>query len=184
MLPTIKKPSRVFGSNLYLRDIKENDANFVLNLRTDPVKSKYLSATSEKLEDQINWIREYKKKEDQAYFIVCDKQDKRLGCIRMYDPVDYSYCWGSWLMTSGLNPLISIESALLVYAYGKYLGFEEARIDVRQDNKFVWNFHEKFSSAELINETELDRFYVVRALSIDNMLKKYSNLILSSLHVD
>ncbi len=177
MLPVIKKSNRVFGSSLYLRDIQENDASFVLNLRTDPIKSKYLSATSGKLEDQINWIREYKKKEDQAYFIVCDKQENRLGCIRIYDPIDSSYCWGSWLMISGLSPIISIESVLLVYAYGKYLGFEDARIDVRQENKFVWNFHEKFSSAELVSQTVLDRFYVVRASSIDKMLNRYSNIV-------
>lgn len=47
-------------------------------------------------------------------------------------------------MIGGLSPLISIESALLVYAYGKYLGFKEARIDVRKENNHVWNFHEKF----------------------------------------
>jgi hypothetical protein len=177
MFPIIKKSAHVFGSNLYLRDIEEDDASFILNLRINPVKSKYLSGTSGKLEDQISWIKGYKTKQDQAYFIVCNNQGNRLGCIRMYDPIESSYRWGSWLMISGLSPLVSIESVLLIYAYGKYLGFEDARFDVRQDNKFVWNFHEKFSFAELTSQTELDRFYVVRRTTIDMLLKKYPSLV-------
>ena len=184
MFPTIKKPNRVYGANIFLRDIDEQDADFVLGLRKDPVKSKYLSAISGSLEDQVNWIREYKNKRDQAYFIVCDKLGNKLGCIRMYEPMANSYCWGSWLMISGLSVYVSIESALLIFSYGKYLGFDEARINVRQDNEFVWKFHEKFCSAELVGHTELDRFYIVHKDSIDKMLIRHSNLITSPLYVE
>ena len=183
MLLVIRKAKFVVGKNLVLRDIEEGDAEFVLNLRVDPVKSRYLSQTSRRLEDQVNWIKGYKNETDEAYFIVCDKNGNRLGCLRMYDRVDDSYCWGSWLMVGGLSPLVCIESALLVYAYGNFLGFDEARIEIRRDNKFVWTFHEKFSSAELVNETELDRCYVVRRDSIDKMLAKYSNLLTTPLKV-
>ncbi|MGB8725240.1 MAG: GNAT family N-acetyltransferase [Terriglobales bacterium] len=183
MLPVIKKAKSVVGKSLVLRDIEEEDAEFVVNLRGDPVKGRYLSAISGKLEDQVNWIRGYKGKNDQAYFIVCDRDRNRLGCIRMYDAIEDSYWWGSWLMITGLAPLVAIETALLVYAYGKSLGFDQARIKVRRDNKFVWGFHEKFSSAELVSETELDRVYVVRSESIDKMLAKYSNLLTTPLKV-
>ena len=77
---------RFVGANLVLRDIEEQDAQFVFDLRTDPVKSRHLSATSGRVEDQVEWIRAYRDKTDQAYFIVCDKDGNRLGCIRMYDP--------------------------------------------------------------------------------------------------
>lgn len=183
MYPKIKKSKFIFGKNILLREIQEDDADFLLNLRLHPIKKVHLSATSEKIEDQIYWIKDYKNKDNQAYFIVCDRSGARLGCIRMYDPITYSYSWGSWLMLDGLSPLVSLESALLIYAYGNYLGFDEVRIDVRQSNKFVWRFHERLAHAELINETPLDRFYVVRKNSINNMLEKYSNLITSPLCV-
>lgn len=183
-MAVITKAKRVVGKNLYLRDICEDDAQFVFDLRTDPVKSRYLSATSGRVEDQVNWIRSYKDKRDHAYFIVCDKESNRLGCIRMYDPIENSYCWGSWLMLDGLGPLVAIESALLVYSYGSYLGFTEARIDVRQRNDSVWKFHEKFAGAELIKQDDLDRFYVVKAKKISRMLEKYSEFLTSPLAVE
>lgn len=180
----IFKAKKVVGANLYLRNILEGDAEFVFDLRLDPLKSKYLSATSGRLEDQINWIRNYNSKTDQAYFIVCDKLGNRLGCIRMYDPIGDSYCWGSWLMINGLGPLVAIETALLVYAYGKYLGFNEARIDVRQANEHVWKFHEKFSSAKLVNQDHADRYYIVDKEKIDHLLVKYKNFVTDPLTVE
>lgn len=184
VFPVINKCNHVFGSNLYLREIEEEDADFVINLRVDPVKKKHLSVVSSNLKDQVNWIKQYKTKRDQAYFIVSDNQGNRLGCVRIYDPIKFSYCWGSWLMVSGLSPLVSIESVLLIYAYGRYLGFEDARLTVRQDNRFVWNFHEKFSSAELSSQTDLDRFYIVRRVNIEKLLKKHQNLLSLPLRVD
>jgi RimJ/RimL family protein N-acetyltransferase len=175
---------RVYGKNLYLRNITEDDAKFVFDLRTNPEKNRYLSLTSDRIEDQLNWIVKYKSKHDQAYFIVCDKDDRKLGCIRIYDPIDRSYCWGSWLMINGLSPLVAIESALLIYAYGKNLGFCEARIDVRKANESVWKFHEKFSSATLIKQDDINRYYVVSEEKIARMMSKYSNFLSSPLLIE
>jgi hypothetical protein len=183
MSAEIKKAKLVRGSNILLRDAGVQDAKFIFELRLDPIKGRYLSATSNKLEDQENYLRSYGAKTDQAYFIICAKDMQRLGCIRMYDPIGYSYCWGSWLMISGLSPLVSIESAMLIYSYGKLLGFEEARIDVRKENKFVWYFHEKFFGAERVSETDIDYFYVVRRKTINEMLMKYSKFIPEPLEV-
>ena len=183
-MAAITKAKRVVGKNLFLRDITEDDAMLVFDLRTDPIKSKHLSATSGRVEDQVSWIRSYKNKKDQAYFIVCDNHNNRLGCIRMYDPIGDSYCWGSWLMVNGLSPLIAIESVLLIYSYGVFLGFSEARIDVRQDNEYIWKFHEKFAGAELIKEDGLDRFYVVKDEKINRLLAKYSDFLTSPLVVE
>jgi hypothetical protein len=183
MYPSIKKAKLIHGANILLRDASVEDAEFILSLRLDPQKSKHLSATSSKLDDQISWLRAYETKDNQSYFVICDKSMNRLGCVRIYDPIEFSYCWGSWLMIGGLSPLISIESALLVYAYGKYLGFKDARIDVRKENKYVWNFHEKFFSAERVGESEIDYFYVVKQDVIDGSVKKFSKLITNPLRV-
>ena len=183
-MKSIIKAKRVYGKNLYLRDIIEDDARFVFDLRTNPEKNRYLSATLGRLQDQVNWIVNYKSKNDQAYFIVCDKDGNKLGCIRMYDPIDDGYCWGSWLMINGLGPLVAIESALLIYAYGKYLGFNEARIDVRQANEYVWKFHEKFSSAVLVKQDDIDRYYVVSKEKIEMLLAKYSDFLSNPLLIE
>lgn len=178
------KATKVAGKNIYLRNANEEDANFILKLRMDEIKNRYLSVTSNRLEDQINWMKNYSSKKDEVYFIVCDKSDNPLGCVRMYSPAKDSYCWGSWLMKSGLGPMVALESVLLVYAYGKYLGFSEARIEVRKLNEHVWRFHEKIFSASLEYEDEINRNYIVTRKSIDDTLNKYQYLLTNPLAID
>jgi hypothetical protein len=183
-LPTVNKCAKVRGKNLVLRNIEEDDAEFVLQLRLDPIKSKFLTGTSSNLQDQKNWIAAYNRKQGQAYFVICDNSERRLGCIRMYDPIERSYCWGSWLMIAGLSPLVAIESALLVYSYGKCLGFEDVRIHVHSENRYVWSFHEKFAGAELVDANDTERFYVVKKERVDGLLHKYSNLLPNPLIIE
>lgn len=182
-MPMLKKARRIEGKNIFLRDVTEDDAAFIFNLRSDPVKRQFISAGAQTVEDQAQWLRGYAGRTDQAYFIICDKNGERLGCLRMYDADERSYCWGSWLMVSGLSPLVSMESVLLLYAYGKLLGFTDVRVDARKDNTYVWRFHEKFSAAVLVEETDLDRFYEVKGEVIDALLAKYAHLVPQPLDV-
>jgi hypothetical protein len=177
MFPKIIKARQIIGRNIVLRDANVDDAAFILFLRTDPKKNRFISGTSGSLDDQINWLRKYETSQDQAYFIIEDKNNNKLGCVRMYNSMEFSYTWGSWILVDGLSPLISIQSALLVYFYGGFLGFKEARLDVRKGNKFVWRFHESFSAAERVKETDVDYFYVVREDSIIKSLQRNYKLI-------
>jgi hypothetical protein len=179
----ISKANKVLGKNIYLRNVVEEDAQFLLDLRLCPKKNKYISKTSAQLEDQLNWLRSYELSDDQAYFAICDYSGKKLGCIRMYDPKGSSYCWGSWLMVNGLGPLVAIESVILLYAYGRHLGFNESRIYVQNGNKHTWRFHEKFSTAELVKTDAIYRHYIINEYKINSLLDKYSFLLTSPLRV-
>ena len=79
--------------------------------------------------------------------------------------------------------MFALESVLLVYAYGKYLGFNQARIEVRKLNVHVWRFHERLFSANLLNEDEENRNYILKKENIDEVLEKYRNLIPNPLTV-
>jgi RimJ/RimL family protein N-acetyltransferase len=181
--PAIRKAAELRGANLVLRDATEADAAFIHDLRTDPVKSRYLSPTSSRVEDQAAWLRAYAAREDQAYFIICDREYRPLGCIRLYEPQGDSFSWGSWLMVNGQAPMTSIEAVLLVYAYARQLGFASARIDVRRDNESVARFHEKFFGARRAGETGEDIHYVLDADRIDTALRKFAALLTSPLDV-
>ncbi len=181
--PVIRKAAAIRGANLVLRDATEADAGFIHELRTDPVKSRYLSPTSSRVEDQAAWLRWYTARDDQAYFIICDGESRPLGCIRLYDAQGDSFSWGSWLMVNGQGPMTSIESVLLVYAYARQLGFSSARIDVRRDNESVARFHERFFGARRTGETDEDIHYVLDADRIDAALHKFAALLTSPLEV-
>ena len=183
MAPVLRKAKTVSGRNLVLRNATVEDATFILSLRLDPDKARHLAPTSPRLQDQIAWLRAYEAATDQAYFVVCDRRGEAIGCVRLYDPLGDSYCWGSWLMVSGLSPLVAIEANLLVYAYGRSLGFGQVRLDVRRGNAAVWKFHERFAGAVRVRETELDYFYVVPGPRIEALLAKYRHLLTHPLAV-
>ena len=43
--------------------VTEEDAQFILDLRTDASKSRFISKTDYNIDVQKNWIKEYKKRE-------------------------------------------------------------------------------------------------------------------------
>lgn len=174
--PMIRKAYRIIGKNLVFRDASTDDAAFIFELRTDNKKAKYLSHTSPEMVKQIIWLEDYKKKHDQAYFIIENKEGEKLGTVRIYDPQGESFCWGSWILKDGVSKSAGIESALIVYAYAlDSLGFKKAHFDVRKGNKNVWQFHERCGAVR-VHETENDYIYRIEGeniLSTRNRYKKY-----------
>ena len=177
------KCESVVGRNIHLRRVQVSDASFILSLRLDPLKSRYISPTSDSLELQQQWIQRCIDSPEEVLFIISDKTGRNLGSIRMYSPNSLNYTWGSWLLLDGLSPSIAVESLALLYSYGKYLGFDHALLDVRKENTSVWKFHEKVTGAKLVSEDHLDKFYVVCSEEIDKFLTRFSTLLCLPLEV-
>lgn len=164
------------GKTLIFRDATENDAEFILNLRTDEKKGRFLTATSNKLEAQQTWLRDYAASTGQAYFII-KREDQAIGTVRLYDARGKSFCWGSWIIADGQPSHVAIESALMVYAYAlDQLGFEQAHFGVRKANENVWTFHERFGAKRVGNSGE-DYFYVISNCEIRGSLRRYKKYL-------
>jgi len=152
------------------RNAVVKDADFILSLRSDKEKSKYLSQTPAELSHQIAWLIDYAGKSDQAYFIIETKEREPLGTVRLYDARSNSICWGSWILKDGAPQSAAIESALMVYSYAaNFLGFRQAHFDVRKGNENVWRFHERMG-AERVGETASDYLY---RIDIDGVLSTH-----------
>lgn len=174
--PKILKAQKIVGKNLALRNVGLEDSQFILDLRVDPNKSKYLNQTSSQIEDQNEWIRGYQSSDNQAYFII-ENEGKKIGTLRIYDPREYSFCWGSWILKAGSPWDSAIESALMAYTYAiDVLKFKEAHFDVRKENIAVWKFHESFGATR-IRESEADFFYTLDHKSIEASRKQYKNFL-------
>ena len=81
-------------SNIRLRLAEENDAAFILSLRIDPNKNKYLSNVGADVDKQREWLRAYKQREQQGqeyYFVIEDAHGLCVGVVRMYDFQDHSF---------------------------------------------------------------------------------------------
>ncbi len=176
MRANLIKPKKVVGNNLVFRGAQKEDAAFILELRTDSKKAAHLSKTSIDLKEQEAWLEKYSNDSGQVYFIIINRQDERVGTVRVYDIKNDSFCWGSWILKVGTPTSHAIESALLVYHFALSLGFEKAHFDVRKGNKSVWTFHERFG-AKKVEETNDDFTYNISLEAIEKSLEKYKRYL-------
>jgi len=173
----------VRGKTLTFRDAVTDDAAFILSLRTDAEKSRYLSAVSGELAEQQAWLERYARADDQAYFII-EFQDAPIGTVRLYDAQGDSFCWGSWILAPGSPASAAMESALMVYAYAvDHLGFSAAHFDVRRGNERVWRFHERFGAVR-VAEIEQDFFYRLDCGAIAASRQRYRRFLDGRVSVD
>ncbi|MGX2985011.1 GNAT family N-acetyltransferase [Helicobacter sp. 23-1048] len=155
-----KSQKFIAGKSINLREVGIADAEFILALRCNEEKAKFLHKTENDLAKQIAYIENYKTKENEWYFIIESKSGEQLGTVRIYDVVDNDdFCWGSWIIKDSAPANAAIESVLLVYEYAFYtLGFTKAHFDVRKDNAKVRAFHKRFGAKE-VSENDKDVFY-------------------------
>lgn len=171
----------VIGKNLIFKEVQLADAPFILSLRIDEKKSKYISKVEDDLMKQEEWIKNYLKTNDSIYFLIIQKSNLRpIGTVRLYDQQLNSFNWGSWIIIDGVSPICSIESALMVYKLGLKLGFDSAHFEVDKKNYSVQKFHESFG-AKKIKEDDTQYFYQISLESIQKSFQRYSRFIPTNL---
>lgn len=181
--PTIRQVSRVYGKNIVLANVQVEDAEFILSLRLDPDKNRFLSPVSRDAEVQRHWIRQYLASEGQAYFIICDKTMGQLGTVRMHDAQGDSFCWGSWVLKAGAPAAAAIESAVMLYRLAQTWGFRSAYFKVHCANTSVVAFHEKFGAQRVSQNAEEIHFRIGPA-EIERSLKRYARYLPRQLLVE
>jgi RimJ/RimL family protein N-acetyltransferase len=178
----LRKAAFVHGKTLQFRNATINDSAFILSLRTDEDKSRYLSPVTGALADQQAWLHSYFEMDNQAYFII-EHGGEPIGTVRLYDSKGDSFCWGSWILSTNCPNHAAIESALMVYSYAlDHLGFDKAHFDVRKGNEGVWQFHERFG-AHRVGESQLDFYYEIDRSSIEISRNRYRRYLQESVKV-
>ena len=146
------------GKHLKFRLVQVSDANLIFGLRMNTELNKYLSKIDVDVGKQIDWIMEYKHREEEGieyYYILEDKEFGDLGTVRIYDFVNKSFCWGSWIIKRERPTYAAVESALLVYENAFYdLGFDKSHFHVMKKNKRVIEFHRRFGAKIVDKDSE------------------------------
>lgn len=134
------------GPGFRLRPVRLEDASFMVELRTNPELSHFISPTSRDVADQQRYLRDYLERPADYYFIVEHaSQAEPHGTIALYD-VDREAGtaeWGRWVLKKG-SPA-ALESAFLIYR----VAFEVLDLDVVYcrtivENEHVVSFHRSF----------------------------------------
>lgn len=100
---------------LHCRLVRVKDAEFIMSLRTDPIKSRFLSSTSNDIEAQKSWITNYKEREanGEDYYFMYEYKGKKAGVNRLYEIEGNHFVHGSWLFANDVPPYCAIAAAVI-----------------------------------------------------------------------
>jgi RimJ/RimL family protein N-acetyltransferase len=132
------------GYAFRLRPITDNDAAFVVELRSNPELNRYLHASSNRVEDQLAWLARYYEREGDYYFVI-ERRTNGMpeGVIALYniDLATSSGEWGRWILRP--SSLAAVESAFLIYRTAfELLGLRSVFCCTVTDNDKVVSFHD------------------------------------------
>jgi len=133
-------PGFAFG----LRPITLDDAEFIVQLRSDPERTRYLYPIVATVEAQTAHLKEYLEREDDYHFVV-ERQpgNTREGLVGIYNLnlEERSAEWGRWILRPG--SLAAVESALRTYeAAFEHLQLEKVCSHTLVENRSVVSFHD------------------------------------------
>ncbi len=141
---TLRHDLTIEGAGFRLRPVANEDAAFILTLRTDPALARYLHPVSGVLEDQLAWLEAYFQRSGDYYFIV-ERVDSGapVGTIALVDAGGPGGAaeWGRWILLPG--SLAAVASAWLIYR----LAFERLQLasvycNTVEANEQVVSFHD------------------------------------------
>ncbi|SRR5579884_707741 len=126
----------ISGPAYRLRPVEVDDAAFIVTLRTEPTRNRFIHYTPPDIEAQINWIQRYLEQPGDYYFIVESVQTgEREGTIGIYDidPQQRTAEWGRWVIRPGSKA--ALQSLVLLFR----LAFESLHLEVLRTHTVVEN---------------------------------------------
>ena len=153
-----------FSINRYGLDcrlVNEGDVDFILSLRTDKELTKYIHQTENDREQQIHWIRDYKKREEEGreYYFIFFYKGEAVGLNRMSSRSELYAVSGSWLCKPEIESWIPIAINFLFNdIVFEILNIQLVVCDVRRLNKKVNQYHKMIGDVK-VHESNIDNFY-------------------------
>ncbi|MDR2121888.1 MAG: GNAT family N-acetyltransferase [Flavobacteriaceae bacterium] len=167
-----------FGIVLRLAEIE--DAGFILELRNDLKKSRFISVTSGDLSVQVEWLEKYKQREkrkEEFYFIALDEDGNKFATYRVYNIGPDTVEIGSWISSPSLkNPINSIKVDFLVKRFiFDTLNYKKLNFEVRKKNKSVINYHKKYNP-QIIKQDDLNIYFELTKESFQETKNRFEKL--------
>ena len=165
---------------LYARLVTEDDVDFILKLRTNKELTKNIHSTDNDREAQIEWIRNYKKREAEGrdYYFIFFKECIPVALDRIYNIYSIYATPGSWIIDPQHSSFELALATSLINGYIMFhlLGVELSVYDVRKKNKQVVKFH-KLMGAKIFTESDIDYFFYKNRKIYDESVEKYSKFL-------
>lgn len=155
---------------LHVRLVREEDAEFIVKLRTDPVLSRFIHATDPSIEKQKEWIRGYKQREEvgEDFYFIFFADGMPMGLFRLYGMHDNVYTAGSWLCEPGSTTEQVVATAIIIREIAfDVLGYEleDGYDGVHVDNKQVYRFNKMIGLEETGRLQDVKGEYITMQLT-------------------
>ncbi|MDY0933038.1 GNAT family N-acetyltransferase [Chryseobacterium sp. CFBP8996] len=162
--------------SIKLHTVEEEDALFIINLRTDLKRSRFISSTNSDVELQKEWIRNYKIREGkniEFYFIATDENGEKFATYRVYNFEDDICEIGSWISKPKYNNAVnSIKVDIIMKEFVfETLQFPQLRFEVNKKNTSVIKYHKLFAP-DIVNETQQNFYFVLQKENFENKRKQ------------
>ena len=173
---------------LHARLVCEDDAAFIVKIRTNENLSRYIHKIDADVEKQKQWIRSYKEREHAGvdYYFIFFYEGLPVGLNRIYDiKEDGTFICGSFIFDSPDYKMASFASWIIVreIAFGVLgLQMQDDYIGTHKNNKSVLAIQRMMGSKQygeredengtyIISRLTKEDFYVNKA-KIEHMLPK------------
>lgn len=102
---------------LYIRFVCEDDADFIVALRTNANNSRYIHDTDDNVEAQREWIRNYKVREDagEEYYLLFEAEGVPQGVYRIYKRHDDWCVTGSWVFHPDAQKNAALKAMIITH---------------------------------------------------------------------
>ena len=146
-----------------IRPAEINDSEFILKLRTDPERSKFLGTFDVTLEQQKNWMTKYFDDPSDYYFII-EFNSRPVGTVGLYNirigEGNTDAEWGRWVVCPDVH--IGTVEAFLIMSFA---------FDVLKIKFLYWQ-----TVAENIAVVKFHDFYAKQ------IPKRNSNVLINGIH--
>lgn len=164
-----------------LNSVEIEDAEFIIILRTDNKKSRYISSTGSDIDLQKKWIKDYKQREAQNkeyYFIAIDENGEKFATYRVYNIEDDICEIGSWVSKPGYqnaNNSIKVDLIMKEFVF-EILKYSKVRFEVNKANTSVIKYHKLFNPV-LVSESEDNNYFILEKENFESRRNKiFSNI--------
>lgn len=169
------------GKTIIIRSTTVDDAAFIVDIRNDEEKNRYVHPVANDIPTEIRWIEKQRKLEGDFFFTIIRKNDGNLlGNVAIYNINKNNNCGelGRWVSYG--TAVENLETILLVhdFAFG-ILGLDYVYTKTLSCNKCVANFWQRFGGNG--EEKIIDGIsYYYNSISSEkfNSIKEYYNKLL------
>ena len=161
-----------------VRLVREEDASFILSLRTNEKLSRFLHKTDNDLKKQIAWIRDYKEREKEGkdYYFIYFSKGKPFGVNRFYNISEHSSTSGSWICSKDSTVEESLATNFISSEISEMFGIPSGPYNVSKGNNQVLKFHLSMG-AKILSENDEEYLLIGDKEKYNKAKQRYVRLL-------